>query len=178
MSHGDPQNPQRNPQPSKRYEVTATVDASGAWDSVNGRVFFDVTNVECTPKDEFLGIHKKPKDVVIDFTMTRVDDKTWKGYFYRDAVRDEDYYGLGVCHWDASNVGAVFVARKVTFASTETFDDLLHKGSQTNYFNRHFRDDPSPTLDNVPGLSAVNPQVMQQPDAFFPITVSVKEATP
>lgn len=178
MNHGNPENPKKNPHPVKRYEVTTTTKVTGPWDVVKGRVFFDVTNVECTPEDKFLGVHKIPKDVVIDFDMTRVDENTWKGYFYRDSIQDEDYYGLGVCHWDTSSAAAVFVAHGVTFTSSDVLDVFLHKGPQTNYFRKSFYEDHSSTVDNVPGFSAINPQVVQHPDAFFPITVIVKEATP
>ncbi|MEO8809334.1 MAG: hypothetical protein ABI386_03710 [Rhodanobacter sp.] len=94
MTHGDPKNPKKNPHPVKRYEVIATAHAPGPWDAVSGTVFFDVVNLACTPEDKFLGVHAKPRDVAMDFEMARVDEKTWKGHFYRDAMLDEDYYGL------------------------------------------------------------------------------------
>jgi hypothetical protein len=178
MTHGDPKNPKKNPHPVKRYEVTATADAPGPWDSVKGYIGYDVINPECTPEDKFLGVHAMPQDVGQDIEMTKVDDKTWKGYFYRDLIQDEDYYGLGVCHWDATSVGGTFVAHGETFGSGDTLEVLLKKGSQTEYFKKSEYLDHSLTGDQALVSTAATPEVVQHPDAFFPITVSVKEVVP
>ncbi|WP_158883673.1 hypothetical protein [Rhodanobacter sp. L36] len=178
MNHGDPKNPKKNPHPVKRYEVTATAEAPGPWDSVKGIVFFEVLNAACTPEDKFLGVHAIPRDVPVDFKMIRIDEKTWKGYFYRDSMRDEDYYGLGICHWEASGVSAIFTAHGVTFASGDALDVFLRKGSQTSFFRKSFYEDRSSSLTSVPDFSAINPQVVQHPNDFFPISVNVKEAMP
>ena len=57
MFHGDPDNPKKNPHPTKRYELTATVDAPGPWDDVNGRVYFDVVSTACLRENKFLGVY-------------------------------------------------------------------------------------------------------------------------
>ena len=124
MSHGDPKNPQKNPHPIRRYEVIATADAPGTWDSVKGYLTYEVANPECTPEDKFLGVHQLPREVGNDIAMTRVDEKTWKGYFYRDFVQDEDYYGLGRCHWDATSLVGVFVVHGETFSSGSVFENF------------------------------------------------------
>lgn len=178
MTHGDPKNPKKNPQPVKRYEVIATADAPGPWDSVSGTVFFDVINLACTPEDKFLGAHAKPQDVPIDFEMTRVDEKTWKGYFYRDSMQDEDYYGLGVCHWDATGVTPVFTVHGETFGAPTGLDDGVQKGSQAKYFKKSEYWDHTLTGDGALVSTAATPEVVQHPDAFFPITVTIKEVQP
>lgn len=178
MTHGDPKKPQKNSHPVKRYEVIVTAEAPGPWDAVSGRAFFDVANVECTPENKFLGVHKIPKDVVINIEMTRVDEKTWNGYFYRDSIQDEDYYGLGVCHWDASAVAADFVVHGETFTSSDTLEDLLQKGHQTEYFKKSEYLNQALTGDQAWVTTETDPEVAQHPDAFFPIAVAIKEATP
>jgi hypothetical protein len=177
MSHGDPKNPKTNPHPVKRYEVTATTDVPGPWDTVKGYLTFQVANVQCVPQDSFTGARNVP-NTNFNFEMTRVDEKTWRGYFYRDFLQDEDYFGQGVCHWDTSNVGADFTAHGVSFTSSDVLDVFLNKGPQTNYFRKSFYADRSSAVNSVPGFSAINPQVTQQPDAFFPIAVTVKEVSP
>jgi hypothetical protein len=178
MTHGDPKNPKKNPHPVKRYEVIATADAPGPWDSVSGRVFFDVVNLACTPEDKFLGVHAKPQDVAIDFEMTRVDEKTWKGSFYRDAMMDEDYYELGVCHWDATSVSAGFTAQGIDFSSDALMDRFLHKNSQTEYFKKSSYGDRNLIGIGTLDFSSNNSEYIKSPNAFFPITVTVKEVTP
>jgi hypothetical protein len=175
MSHGDPKNPKKNPNPVERYEVTATAEAPGPWDSVKGYISYEVVNPACTPEDKFLGVHALPRDVGQNIEMTRVDEKTWKGYFYRDYILDEDYYGLGACHWDATSIGGVFVVHGETFGSGDTLDVLMQKGPQTMYFKKSDFLDPS-SKDGGDGFSKAYPEYAKHPDAFFPITVAIREA--
>ena len=177
MSHDDPKNPKKNPHPLKRYEVTATADAPGPWDTVKGYISFQVANVQCVPQDSFTGARNIP-NTDFDFEMTRVDEKTWKGYFYRDFLQDEDYFGQGVCHWDTSGVGAEFITHGMSFTSTDLLDVFLRKGPQAEYFKKSQYLNHSSTLNSALVSSADTPEVVQHPDAFFPITVTVKEATP
>ncbi|WP_426701821.1 hypothetical protein ACPPVV_02045 [Rhodanobacter sp. Col0626] len=176
MTHGDPKNPKMNPHPVKRYEVIATADAPGPWDSVKGYISYDVINPACTPEDKFLGVHEMPQDVGQDIEMTRINEKTWKGYFYRDLIQDEDYYELGVCHWDATSVAAVFTVHNEKFAAGSAMKDFTHNGPQMEYFRKSDFLDRSRTIDGLPYLT-VRPEYIKSPDAFFPITVTVKEAT-
>lgn len=170
--HGDPENPAKNPHPLKRYEVTATVHAPGSWDSVKGYLPLGVVNAECVPEDKLTGGRNVPNKGY-DFVMTRVDEKTWKGYFYRDYLKDENYFGLGVCRWDAINVGVVFKAHDATFGTSAV---LGKAGPQTDYFRKSFYEDRSSSTNHVSAFSSSNPLVIQQPEAFFSITVVVKEA--
>jgi hypothetical protein len=172
MSHSDPEHPKKNPHPVQRYEVIATTDAPGPWDKVSGTVFFGVTNLACTPKDEFVGVHAKPRDVPIDFEMTQTGKNTWVGHFYRDAMLDANYYGLGICHWDAAVVTPVFVVHGRSFgAPTGLKEDL--KQPQLLYFKK--RDYANHSLNQVYGTSPEDPEVANHPDAFFSINVAIKE---
>lgn len=177
MTHGDPKNPKKNPHPVKRYEVVVTADAPGPWDSVSGTVFFDVINRECVYRDSFTGGQNVPNSGY-DFKMNRVDEKKWIGYFYRDALEDEDYFGLGVCHWDATGLTPTFIVHGEAFAASTGFEDALHKGPQVTYFKKSEYFDHSLTGDAALESTASTPDVVQHPDHFFPITVTVREATP
>lgn len=177
--HNDPENPQKNPHPVQRYEVTATVDkASGPWDEVSSTTFFNVVSLDCTHENKFLGVHIKPTDVPIEFKMNRMDEKTWKGYFYRDAMLDEDYYGLGVCHWNATSVSVGFTAQGVSFSSGSLFEYFLKKGAQTEYFKKSNYGDTSLVRYGTQDYSSLDPDVAKHPDAYFQIAVAVKEVVP
>jgi hypothetical protein len=177
MPHGDPQNPKKNPHPTKRYEVTAMAEAPGPWNSVSGAAIFDIVNLECTRENKFLGVHIKPQDVPIEFEMVRIDEKTWKGHFYRDAILDEDYYGLGICHWDATGVSVVFTAQGIDFTASGLTKFFLQEGPQTRYFKKSAYGDLAFTHYGAPSYSTIDINVAQNPDAYFPITVIVKEET-
>ena len=173
MAHGDPNNPKKNPHPVKRYEVVAMADAPGSWDSVKGIVFFDVVNTNCVPRGTFTGGQNVP-NIGLDFEMTRVGEKTWKGYFYRDALQDEDYFGLGVCHWEATQASPVFTVHGSNFTPDS---GLENSKPYTDYFKRSAFADQT-LRDAALDFSPSNPEYTRNPDAFFSITVTVKEVTP
>jgi hypothetical protein len=165
-----------NPHPVQRYELTATVDAPGPFDSVTGYVSYDVTNLECVPKDAWEGARNVPSSSHT-FELTRVDDHTWKGYFYRDLLKDEDYFGLGVCHWEVVNALPVFTVHAEKFSPALVFDDLLG-GDQTRYFSKTDFFNRSlgggATLD----FSGADENVRADPERYFPISVKVRETEP
>jgi hypothetical protein len=177
MTHGSPEKPAKNPHPVKRYEVTATSQGPGPWDSIKGYIGYEVINKKCVPMDSFLGEQSIP-NTMLDIEMTRVDDKTWRGYFYRDALQDEDYYKLGVCHWDVTDVSASFTAQSISFSSGSLLKDFLHSSSQTEYFKKSSYGDRNLAGINALQFLPTDTEVIKQPDAFFPITVTVKEITP
>lgn len=166
-----------NPHPVKRYEVIATSQAPGPWDKVKGVVFFDVENKGCVPRGSFTGAQDVPS-AAIHFEMKHEERGTWVGYFYRDALMDEDYFGLGVCRWDATSLAPVFAVDGEKFGAPTWVEDALHKGAQVTYFKKAMYGDLSFARYGAPGYSPSRPEYKKEPDAFFPITVSVKEVTP
>lgn len=175
MNHGDPKNPKKNPHPLKRYEVIATSEAPGPWDSVKGIVFFDVTNLDCVPRGALTGGQNVP-NIGQDFDMASIDGKTWKGYIYTDFLVDEDYFGKGVCRWSATAVTPVFTVHNRNFGAATWLADALIKGAQTDYFKRKDFLDQSPTAYAALDFSVINPEYLKDPGTFFPITVTVRES--
>ena len=176
--HGDPDSPKKNPHPTKRYELTAMAEAPGPWDSVIGSVSFEVANPGCTPENEFLGVHLLPRAFAIDFEMTRVGGNSWKGYFFRDALIDENYYGLGICRWDITNVSAEFITQGVDFPKSAFLKALLNEGPQSTYFKKTAYGDSTLVRYGPRDYSPTSLDVTQHPDGFFSVTVAVKELTP
>ncbi|MCC8446819.1 hypothetical protein [Xanthomonas translucens] len=166
-----------NPHPVKRYEVIATSHAPGPWDSIKAYIGYDVINAKCVPMIPFIGEQHMP-NTGLDVPMARVDDHTWKGYFYRDALQDEDYFKLGVCHWDVTSVGIAAIAKDIQFNWGNGFDPILHDGLQTFYFKKSVYGDRSFVAYGAPDLSSNDPEVLQHQDAYFPVTVAVKEVKP
>ena len=175
--HGDPKNPEKNPHPVKRYEVTATVDSPGPWDSVTGTIFFEVANVDCVPQDPFTGGRNVPNSSY-EIEMTRIGEKTWKGSFIMDYLKDEDYYGLGVCHWDATGLVSSFTSRGKAFNASTLLKSLLHEGTQTMYFKRSDLFGDVSGGDDALISSAESPEVVHHPAGFFAISVGVTEMKP
>ena len=63
------------------------------------------------------------------------------------------------------------------FGSADTIEVLLKKGSQTELFKKSDFLDHSLT-DVGYGTTVTDPEIAKNPDAFFRITVTVKEETP
>jgi hypothetical protein len=173
----DPNHPRRNPHPTQRYEVTVTTDAPGPWDNVKAAVSYEVTNLECTPENTFIGVHTGvPMDQWEDIQITQVSENTWRGYFYRDLLKDEDYYGLGICHWDGTQVSPNFFVHGVRFSTGQWVNEALKK-PQTRFFRKSDFLNRSVDPDAVRNFSDRDP-VVRQSDDFFSIAVTVKEAKP
>jgi len=167
-----------NPHPVKRYEVIATSHAPGPWDLFEGGyIGYDVINTKCVPMIPFIGEQHVP-NTGLNIPMTRVDDHTWKGYFYRDALLDEDYFKLGVCHWDVTSVSVSAIAQGVRFAWSGSLEELLRDSPETSYFKESVYGDRSFARYGAPGYSPLRPEYKQNPDEFFPVTIAVKEAKP
>ncbi|UYK71953.1 hypothetical protein [Xanthomonas sacchari] len=177
MTHGSPKKPAKNPHPVKRYEVIATSHAPGSWDSIIGYIHYDVINAKCVPMDSFIGQQDVPK-IGVHIEMTPVDDHTWKGHFYRDAFQDEDYYKLGVCHWDVTSVSVNTIVQGVRFGWGGLFTELLRDSPEASYFKKSVYGDKSFAPYGAPDLSPNDPEVLQHPDAYFPVTIAVKEVMP
>ncbi|WP_216654588.1 hypothetical protein WCN79_15995 [Xanthomonas axonopodis pv. vasculorum] len=167
-----------NPHPVKRYEVIATSHAPGPWDAFEGAyIHYDVINAKCVPMIPFLGEQHMP-NTGLDIPMTQVDDHTWKGYFYRDALLDEDYFKLGVCHWDVTSVGVSAMAEGVRFGWGSLFEELLRDGPEVRYFKKSVYGDRSFVPYGAPDLDPADDEVLKHKDAYFPVTIAVKEAKP
>jgi hypothetical protein len=166
--------PKKNPHPVKRYELTATTDIPGNWDSVTGRVYFDVAN-DCAPQ----GSSASGRDLPYDFDMRRVGEKTWKGYFYRDFLQDEDYFGKGICHWDAIQAVPVFTVHGSTFIpDVYTPEENLDKVTpNTSLFKRSDFTDQTLKKATI-NFSSSSQEYTTDPGAFFPITVTIQKAVP
>ena len=165
-----------NPHPVKRYEVIATSHAPGPWDSFEGAyIGYDVINTKCVPMIPFIGEQHVP-NTGLNIPMARVDDHTWKGYFYRDALQDEDYFKLGVCHWGVTSIGVSAIGKGVRFGWGGLLDEILRDRFETSYFKKSAYGDPSLVPYGALELDPDNPEVLQHPDAYFPVTITVKEA--
>ncbi|PPV08792.1 hypothetical protein XavaCFBP5823_17260 [Xanthomonas axonopodis pv. vasculorum] len=166
-----------NPHPVKRYEVIATSHAPGPWDAIHAYINYEVVNTKCVPMIPFIGEQQLP-NTGFHVPMTRVDDHTWKGYFYRDALQDEDYFKLGVCHWDATSVGISAIAKEVRFNWVGMLQDLLHDSPEVRYFKKSVYGDRSFVPYGAPDLDPADDEVLKHKDAYFPVTIAVKEAKP
>ncbi len=165
----------QNPHPKMRYEITVTThDAPGPFDSVEVSAGYDVDNTQCVPLSPGSGATIAPEKVV-PLTLTQVNGDTYTVVVYVDQLQDEDYYGLGVCHWKLTSVDAGLRVKKSIVIAGLTLHELLSQQPVTRYFsNLNFTD------DQLRGPDTGNPAREDFEDdaaRTFSVTVSSKEAT-
>ncbi len=126
----------QNAHPKMRYEITMTIQgAPGPFDSVDGFVQYKVSNDRCVPLTPISGATLPPeKSVPIEFS--HVSDNVYKGTLYVDLLQDEDYFGLGVCHWAVVAATASLKAGKVDLSPDLFADSILKQASETRYFSK------------------------------------------
>jgi hypothetical protein len=171
----DKLNIQRNPQPKMRYELTLTIqDAPGPFESVTGHMQYEVENERCSPENPISGTYgKRPyKDVPIEFTRT--GDNTYTGTVYLDLLRDEDYYGLGVCRWKMVAAIVAMTEQDVTFSPDIPLDKIATQQSKTLYFPKKAYRNASLKGSGDGGMP-MSEIVAQYRNDFFSATLTAKE---
>lgn len=178
----DPQHPhiKLNPHPKVRYEITLTTkDAPGSFDSVEGYMSYEVANKQCAPFEKFVGIYRAPTGKHLPLLLIRITPHEYKGFAYLDLLQDEDYYGLGVCHWQIQNVGAQLKAGKMAFSPYLSRDQVITQQLSIQYFHkREYGDDASnvgTSSARIPSTPAAE-YLEQHPDKRFEITMIAKES--
>lgn len=170
----------QNPHPRMRYEITMTIQgAPGPFDAVGGFVQYKVSNDRCVPLTPVSGATLPPEKSV-PLELSRVSDNVYKGTLYVDLLQDEDYYGLGVCHWAVVAVTASLKVKKVDFSPDLLADSILKQTPETRYFSkRQFAavgrgELAPPVVSGVLPAEYKNFKPEWQQD-MFPVTLSAKE---
>lgn len=168
-----------NPHPKMRYEITLSIEgAPGPFDSVDGFTGYEVTNGACVPLTPFSGATLTPsKNVPI--SLSSVSDTAYRGEIYVDLLRDEDYFGQGLCRWSMRFVDFDLQVGNLAFAHTLSLDDVLAGQSVTRYFNSlsYASEDAKAPKDDHPRVSSGNASRTQfnDPTNTFSLTLSAKE---
>ncbi|HWX65263.1 MAG TPA: hypothetical protein VNZ27_02440 [Rhodanobacter sp.] len=170
----------QNPHPRMRYEITMTIEgAPGPFDSIGGFVQYKVSNDHCVPLTPISGATLSPEKSV-PLELAHVSDSVYKGTIYVDLLQDEDYYGLGVCHWTVVAATASLKVKKVDFSPDLFADSILKQASETRYFSKKQFEAVARGELAPPVVSGVLPAEYRnfkpewQQD-MFPVTLSAKE---
>jgi len=163
-----------NPQPKMRYELTLTIhDAPAPFESVSGYMQYEVTDKHCSPENPLSGTWNPPfKDVPIVFA--RKGDNVYIGTVYLDLLRDEDYYGLGVCHWVMVGATVEMKAYGITFTPHISADKIAGQQSLTAYFAKEHFADPTAKGMYFGGVPKSD-WTAEQPEIFFSTMLTAKE---
>ncbi|WP_266157209.1 hypothetical protein [Dyella silvatica] len=168
----------QNPHPKTRYEITMTIDgAPGPFDAVTGFVQYKVSNDRCVPLSPGSGATLAPeKSVPLD--LTRVSDKVYRATFYTDLFQDEDYYGLGVCHWSVVAATAALKVNASDLSPALFIDDIKAQKPVATYFADGEYLDARKGKDSFPTITGSLKRSDYQPESrtdIFSITLVAKE---
>jgi hypothetical protein len=164
-----------NPQPRMRYEITVTVDgAPGPFDRVEGSVDYKVSNPNCVPLTKVTGATVAPEKRV-PLTLRAAGGNVYKGEIFVDLLVDEDYFGLGVCHWALVGASADLFAKQVDFSPAIYKDELITGKAVTRYFaNGSYADADMQRID----IGEDAPTGYKDPAHTFSITLKAEEKRP
>jgi hypothetical protein len=137
-----------NPNPRMRYAITVKVDgAPGPFDRIEGYVEYRVSNDNCVPLTKVTGATVPPEKRV-PLQLKPAGGNVYKGEVVVDLLQDEDYFGMGVCHWGLVAASADLFARKVDFSPAIYKDDILAGKTVTKYFaNGSYADNDMDRVD-------------------------------
>ena len=117
----------RAPAPLERYVISAVFEGLPlAVDRFSGVARFSVSNPECAPLDTeraYGGVRLAPRHEVV-LEWRRDGDGVYRANAVLDALRDEDYFGLGVCRWRFDGVDVGFMVGAARFAHALGAEDV------------------------------------------------------
>jgi hypothetical protein len=163
-----------NTHPRMRYEITATVNgAPGPFELSGGSVDYKVVNLATVPMTPITGATVEPQKQ-LPVVFERVAEGVYRGVVYLDQVQDEDYFGLGVCHWSIVGVSIDLHHDQVNFSPAIYMDDIVRGIDLARYFSfkSYQNSDYKRTDIGAPSKSAFN-----DPTHTFTITLKAEERT-
>ena len=88
----------QNPSPQQRYDIMMTIEnAPGPFELVRWSAQYEAPECIYT-MSKFAGVHSRPHTAInVDFK--KMNETTYVGSVYLDAMLDEDYFGNGACIW-------------------------------------------------------------------------------
>ena len=131
----------QNATAKQRYDITLKIDgAPGPFDAMRAYASYRVTNPACVPLTPITGARLEPQET-LPLELTKLKDGVYRVTVYADRYEDEDYYGLGVCHWGMDAVGVKLTAGNWDFSTAIFMDDIKSRQDVHRYFsNRAYRE--------------------------------------
>lgn len=127
-----------NPSPKMRYEITLEINgAPGPFDSVSGVMLYEVVNKSCVPvTDSLMNPLRLMPQANLQITFDRVSENVYRTVVYSDYFQDEDYFGLGICHWSLKGSIARLKIKKNTMAPYLSSEQFFSQQPVLLYFTK------------------------------------------
>ena len=178
---------QLNPHPKKAYRIKIKInDIPGPLIlTQNFYMRYMARNCSYLITSKIVGATTEPTKF-LDYPLTKTGKDEYEAVVYSDAVLDEDYFGEGVCHWEADGFGGIFKATGKAEETGFTFSDLMknlleQKKLVKYYWKRDYpysrKRDGSIYADST-DFGIVSPESYSPEEKrqnFFSITVTLEE---
>lgn len=163
-----------NPTPQKQYQLTINIEnAPGPLKILQASVGYEASN--CTYVYGIASAVSHPHiSIPIDLELTKVDQ--YQARFSLDAMKDEDYYGQGICQWKFKSGTLLFSAgasENDTKFSASFYDKELQIGILE--FNHLKEDYPVSSLMNGYSSSGRWGKGQSSLGEHFTISIELKE---
>jgi len=149
--------------------------APGLFDSASGSMSYQTANPGCVPPYPISGA-RVPPSARLAFPVKQVGPYTYRGTLYMDLLKDEDYSGLGVCHWKMAVADLSLRYHGNTFVSALDGEEIRAGRQAKVYFSKaDYRDtsqNPMAAFE-VPKDKAA--YAATHPELFFSVIVSAKQ---
>ncbi len=131
----------RNPNPKQAYQITLTLaDAPGPFESVEGFAQYQAPDCRYTV-DKLAGVTATPQHN-LPISYTKINDTSYVGTVFLDAMLDENYFGDGVCSWEFTSVHARLKASgahaEAGFVARLIRDQVRMQKPVTTYLQKKF----------------------------------------
>lgn len=171
------------PHPHQAYRLTMTIEnAPGPFGEVTGNSQYDVANrKECSKRDPVSGTVGRITHLP-DLAWTPTGPNTYETIVYVDRLLDEDYYGLGVCHWELKGAAGILRAtgdeRETRFMPAMDYDEIFAEKTKVLYFWKGGY--PRSGMDNYQDLGETSIEKYGEAprNDLFSITLTAKKVRP
>lgn len=107
-----------NQSPKSTYRLDFRFqDAPGPFTKISSRAFYQVTEPGCVKPLWGSGAVVTPDHSVL-LSVKRVANGHYQAVFHADALRDENYFGFGMCKWSFQNIGLRFSSPTSNFSAS------------------------------------------------------------
>ncbi len=130
----------------------------GTLNNIQATANFVVENRACVAMDykRALGGVALPPEHNVPLTLKKTGPDQYEAVFYDDALQDEDYFGLGMCHWALKFVTVRFQSPSTLFIAGLSDDEIAAKKPEIHYYlNSDYAQKP-PVGDQVFGEKSRN----------------------
>ena len=185
VKDNQPPRPQirRNPKPTA-YEVTMTIEnAPGPFASVKAAMQYEVLDERCLPD---LGGMAGTRASLLEWVpveLQQISGNTYRGVIYDNLLTDEDYFGLGVCHWSLVTTQFKLMAGEsdddARFSHHLFHNQIVEDGTvRAHFWSGHYpKDDVLPKMP-VPGEENLEKFKADAREQVFALKFDIKAAMP